>query len=105
MMYEYFDLDYEHTVFEWDEEKASSNFTKHGIRFETASKVFADKNKLIRYDEEHPWEERYDVLGKVGKILFVVCTFKRENVIHIISARRATEPEKARYEYGESYDE
>lgn len=101
-MYEYFDLDYENTVFEWDEEKAAANFTKHGIRFQTASKIFADQNKLIRMDEEHPWEERYDVLGKIGKILFVVCSFKKGNVIHIISAQRATEPEKARYEYGEN---
>ena len=98
-MYEYFDLDYE-----WDDEKAVSNFKKHGIRFETASKVFADDNKLIRYDEEHPREDRYDILGKVGKVLFVVCTFKKGNIVHIISARRATEPEKVRYEYGESYD-
>ncbi len=55
-MYEYFDLDYKNTIFEWDDEKAVSNFKKHGIRFETASKVFADDNKLIRYDEEHPKE-------------------------------------------------
>lgn len=104
-MYEYFDFDYEHAIFEWDDGKAAYNFSKHGIRFETASKVFADENKLIRSDEEHPWENRYDVLGKVGKILFVVCTIKQGNVVRIISARRATEPEKARYEYGESYDE
>ena len=90
-MYEYFDLDYKNTIFEWDDEKAVSNFKKHGIRFETASK-------------DHPKEDRYDILGKVGKVLFVVCTFKKGNIIHIISARRATEPEKVRYEYGESYD-
>lgn len=104
-MYEYFDFDYKNTVFEWDEEKAASNFVKHGIRFETASKVFADENKLIRYDEEHPWEDRYDVLGKIGKVLFVVCTFRKGNVVHIISARCATASEKARYEHGKSYDE
>ena len=104
-MYEYFDFDYKNTVFEWDEEKAASNFVKHGIRFETASKVFADENKLIRYDEEHPWEDRYDVLGKIGKVLFVVCTFRKGNVVYIISARCATASEKARYEHGESYDE
>ena len=103
-MYEYFDFDYNRAVFEWDEEKAASNFTKHGIRFETASKVFADENKMIRNDDEHPWEERYQILGKVGKILFVVCTFRRGNVVHIISARRATDPEKVRYEHGESYN-
>ena len=104
-MYEYFDFDYKNTVFEWDEEKAASNFVTHGIRSETVSKVFADENKLIRYDEEHPWEDRYDVLGKIGKVLFVVCTFRKGNVVHIISARCATASEKARYEHGESYDE
>lgn len=104
-MYEFFDFDYENATFEWDDEKAASNFSKHGIRFETASKVFADENKLIRYDEEHPEEERYDILGRIGKILFVVCTFKTENIVHIISARRATEPEKVRYKHGEDYDE
>ena len=104
-MYEYFDFDYKRAVFEWDDDKAATNFKKHGIRFETASKVFADENKLIRSDEEHPWENRYDILGKVGKVLFVVCTFKKGDVVRIISARLATELEKARYEYGESYDE
>lgn len=104
-MYEYFDFDYETAVFEWDREKADLNFQKHGIRFETASKIFADKNKLIRSDEEHPWEERYHVLGKIGRILFVVCAFKQENIVRIISARLATKFEKERYEYGENYDE
>ena len=67
-MYEFFDFDYAHTVFEWNEEKAASNFAKHGIRFETASKVFADKNKLIRFDEEHPLEERYNILPESVKL-------------------------------------
>ena len=104
-MYEYFNFDYENAVFVWDDEKAALNFSKHGIRFETATKVFADKNKLIRDDDEHTWEERYNVLGKVGNVLFVVCTIKEKNVVRIISARRATKFEKARYELGGSYDE
>lgn len=104
-MYGFFDFNYENAIFEWDDEKAASNFKKHGTRFETASKVFTDENKRIWYDEDHPWEERYDILGRTGKILFVVCTFKTENIVHIISARRATEPEKPRYEHGEDYDE
>ena len=61
-MYEFFDFDYKNAVFEWDDNKADINFKKHGIRFETAVKIFADDNKLIRYDEEHPQEERYNIL-------------------------------------------
>ena len=100
-MYEYFDFDLSKASFEWDEEKDRINFTKHGIHFRTAAKVFLDPNKLIREDEEHPEEQRYDVLGKVGKILFVVCAFREENTVRLISARLATTSEKARYEYGE----
>ena len=104
-MYEYFDFDYESAVFEWDDEKAAVNFTKHGVRFETAAKAFADKHKLIRLDEEHPEEERYDVLGSVGKVLFVVCAFYEDNVVRIISARKANKEEQRRYENGESYND
>ena len=104
-MYEYFDIDLDTAEFEWDEEKEASNFSKHDIRFNTAVKVFKDENKLIRYDEEHPREERYDVLGCVGSVLFVVCAFKKDNVIRIISARRASAEEKRRYYNGPSEDE
>ena len=100
-MFVCFDIDLANISFEWNEEKDRINFIKHGIHFRTAAKVFLDPNKLIREDEEHPEELRYDILGKVGKILFVVCAFRDQNVIRMISARLATAPEKARYEYGE----
>ena len=104
-MYEYFDFDLNNASFEWDEEKDRINFIKHGIHFRTAAKVFLDPNKLIRENEEHPEELRYDILGRVGKILFVVCAFREENTVRLISARLATPPEKARYEHGEDDDE
>ena len=87
--------------YEWDEEKDRINFAKHGIRFRTAARVFLDPNKLIREDAEHPEELRYDVLGKVSRVLFVVCTLRSENTVRLISARIATAREKARYEDGQ----
>jgi hypothetical protein len=60
---------------------------------------------MIREDEEHPEELRYDILGRVGKILFVVCAFRDRNVIRMISAGLATTSEKERYEHGEDDDE
>ncbi len=96
-MYEHFNIDLENVVFEWDEEKDHRNFIIHGIHFKTAAKVFLDPNAIIREDLEHPKEERYDVIGMVGKIIFVVCTFKKANTIRIISARCASKPEKERY--------
>ena len=103
-MYEYFDIDEESIVFEWDYDKDAANFRKHGIRFRTAAKVFYDPDKLIREDIEHPSELRFDVIGKIGRILFVVCTIREENIIRLISARIATAAEKERYENGETYD-
>ncbi len=95
------DIDLQNASFEWDEEKDRINFVKHGIHFKTAAKVFLDPNKLIREDEEHPEELRYDILGQVEKILFVVCALRNQDTIRMISARLATKDEKARYEYGE----
>ncbi len=104
--YHGFCFDYRNVIFEWDEEKEKTNFLKHGIRFKTAAKVFADKDKLIRYDAEHSTIDdiRFDVIGKVGKTMFVVCAFQDENVVRIISARLAGKPEKERYEYGCTYE-
>jgi uncharacterized DUF497 family protein len=104
-MYEYFDFDYENAMFDWDDVKEELNFRKHGIHFLTAAKVFLDPQKLIRADEEHTAEERYNILGKVGKILFVVCAFEENGIIRIISARKASEPEKERYNHGENFYE
>ncbi len=100
-MYRFFDIDLNKASFEWDEEKDRLNFQKHGIHFKTAVKVFLDPDKLIREDEEHLEELRFDILGRVGKVLFVVCAFREQNAVRMISARIASKPEKARYEHGE----
>ncbi|MBR2823072.1 MAG: BrnT family toxin [Clostridia bacterium] len=104
-MNEYFEVDVTKTSFDWDDEKERINFIKHSVHFKTAARVFFDPYKLIREDEEHQNELRYDVLGKVGKVLFVVCTFLEGDTIRLISARPATKAEKARYEHGEDQDE
>ena len=100
-MFRPFEIDMTGRIFDWDDQKNLLNFRKHGVYFSTAARVFRDPNKLIRKDEEHTQEVRYDVLGKVGKVFFVVCTFKKGNVIRLISARQATAYEKEIYKYGE----
>ena len=83
--------------FEWDEEKAAANFRKHGIRFETAVRVFEDPDIKDYYDDYHSRrEERYQVIGKVNQILFVVYTERRDR-IRLISARKATKTERRYY--------
>ena len=91
-------------VFEWDDEKNRLNKRKHNISFETAEKVFADKNRVEWLDEKHSTEEyRYITIGKVDEILFVIYT-EREERIRLISARRANKNERMKYYAGyESY--
>ena len=85
--------------FEWDENKNQRNIRKHGISFEDAIHVFDDSLRLELYDEEHSIEEeRWNVIGMVRKILFVVCT-ERGNATRIISAREANREEEEMY-YG-----
>lgn len=83
--------------FEWDEEKNIINQKKHKISFETAAYVFQDEYYIEMYDFEHSIDEdRYIAIGKVGDILFVVFTERKETV-RLISARTATEQERRLY--------
>ena len=87
--------------FEWDEKKNKSNQTKHKISFEEAQTVFYDERALVIDDPEHSQEEeRFIILGMSIKAnLLVVCHCCRssENVIRIISARKATRTESTHY--------
>ena len=87
--------------FAWDEAKAGENRHKHGVSFEEASTVFADENGRVKHDPDHSQEEdRFLLLGFSGKLrLLIVCHAYRENneVIRIISARKATPNERRQY--------
>jgi uncharacterized protein len=90
-----------HIIFEWDALKASSNKRKHGIHFEEARSAFYDENALVIHDPPHSDdEERFILLGlSVVADLLVVCHCyrKKESVIRIISARKATKKESIQY--------
>jgi len=54
-------------TFEWDEEKATENLTKHGVSFSEASTVFADPLSRTILDPLHSEAEaRFVVLGQSG---------------------------------------
>ena len=87
--------------FEWDKRKATTNQKKHGVSFEEARTVFLDEHALLIDDPDHSeTEERFILLGfsSVSRLL-VVCHCYRENddVIRIISARKATRKESKTY--------
>lgn len=84
--------------YDWDPNKAKSNYKKHGVRFADAVGVFEDEN-AITIQDEHKSEERFITIGRdfLSRVLVVVYTF-RDVVIRIISARKATVREKRTYE-------
>lgn len=87
--------------FEWDESKSSLNKKKHGISFEEAQTVFVDGNALLIHDPDHSDEEdRFILLGLSSNLrILVVCHCYRKNdeIIRIISARKATRLEQKQY--------
>lgn len=87
--------------FEWDPKKAKRNHAKHGVLFEEASTAFADEHALVIADPDHSEEEeRFILLGLSGQLRLVVvvhCFREPDDVIRIISARKATRPESRQY--------
>ena len=89
-------------VFEWDEHKANLNLRKHKVSFEEATTVFDDPYLMTFPDEEHSDnEQRFIDIGNSAKerVLVVIHT-EREEIIRIISGRKATMTERGVYETG-----
>lgn len=87
--------------FTWDEKKAGSNQKKHGVSFMEAQTVFDDCEALLIHDPDSPEDEdRFLLLGlSAAASMLVVCHCYRESdeLIRIISARKATRTEAATY--------
>ena len=86
--------------FEWDKEKANLNQTKHGVSFSEAVTVFEDFLAVIFDDESHSGQElRQIIIGHSQRNrLLLVCYTVREDVVRLISARKATAHERRDYE-------
>lgn len=85
--------------FEWDADKAQANYRKHGVSFETATKVFADPFAVETIDPLSAayGEERIRILGRADQWLLVVVYTEREDRVRLISARRAIKSEHDDY--------
>jgi uncharacterized DUF497 family protein len=91
-------------VIVWDERKNAANRKKHGISFETAQLVFEDPLHRTIQERVEEGEVRYQTLGQIGGIALVLNVAhtwsddEGEEIIRIISARRATKAERKNYE-------
>jgi uncharacterized protein len=86
---------------EWDPNKATSNFHKHGIRFADAESVLFDPNAVSIEDTTAETEQRFIAIGtdSLWRLLVVIYTH-RDKAIRLISARPATKTERRKYEEG-----
>ena len=90
--------------FTWDEAKATTNRAKHKISFDSAARVFLDPFALSEQDRIEEGEYRWRTIGSVDGVttLLVAHTTHDEEdgteSVRIISARRAKQSERRRYE-------
>lgn len=87
--------------FEWDEAKAEENLAKHGVSFVEATRVFEDERARLLADPDHSEaEDRFILLGlswSLRVLVVVHCYRSEDEVIRIISARKATRAEVQHY--------
>lgn len=88
--------------FEWDTNKNLINIKKHKVSFEEAKTVFFDDYAILFDDPEHSAEEdRFLIIGVTDASRLCIvshCYRGEDNIIRIISARKATKNEKNVYE-------
>ncbi len=90
--------------YEWDDNKNIINQKKHGVSFEEAIEVFDDALQISKLDHRFNYfEERWIIIGTTKKehILVVANLFfsdDGEEIIRIISARKANNSERKIYE-------
>ena len=87
--------------FEWEPRKAATNLRKHRVSFAEAKTVFLDEEALLLPDDDHSSDEdRFMILGISARLrILVVCHCYRqaEDLIRIISARKANRAERSQY--------
>jgi uncharacterized DUF497 family protein len=88
-------------TFEWNSRKASENKRKHGVSFDEAKSAFLDENaRLIPDTENSEDEDRFVLLGlsiQIRLLLVCHCYRANDNVIRIVSARKANKSERRQY--------
>ncbi|MFZ0770862.1 MAG: BrnT family toxin [Candidatus Sulfotelmatobacter sp.] len=84
--------------FEWDEEKNAANIKNHVIDFLDAALIFDNPTIEAIDDREDYGELRCVALGLSGEmVLHVIYTRRAENVVRIISARKANRHDAEKY--------
>lgn len=92
--------------FTWHAGKRQKNPIVHpGITFEMAQEVFDDPNQVVleNYFFQDEREQRLQIIGMTRQLLLLLVVYvehleREEEIIHIISARKASKYERKIYE-------
>ena len=81
----------------WDENKRLSNLAKHGLDFEDAHWVFTDEAFVTEDARREYGEPRFILYGPLFGRIVVVVFAMRDDVIRILSMRKANQREQRSY--------
>ena len=85
--------------FEWDEQKNAANIHKHGFDFTDAWEIFESPMLTAPDTREDYGEERWIGIGFLqGRIVVIVFAERSDNIIRVISLRKALKHERIRLE-------
>jgi uncharacterized protein len=83
--------------FDWDETKRKANLQKHGIDFVGIDWLFDDETVTVLDDRFDYGEQRFVTFGILEGRVIAVAHTETEEIIRIISARKATRNEEENY--------
>src|SRR5688572_20522862 len=85
--------------FEWDEQKNQMNIHKHGLDFADAWEIFALPMLVMLDNRQDYGEDRWIGIGLLkARVVVVVYIEQQEDIIRIISMRKALSHERTKYE-------
>jgi uncharacterized DUF497 family protein len=83
--------------FEWDEAKRRSNIKRHGIDFCDVERVLVGETVTLLDDRYNYGETRFLTLGLLMGSVVAISHTETDEIIRIISARRALKDEEITY--------
>ena len=84
---------------EWDPAKNAVNIEKHGIDFNDAHELFGGYRLIFLDARKDYGEKRFITVGLISdRLIVAVYTQRQEEIIRIISIRKANSREIERYE-------
>lgn len=84
-------------IFEYDPRKSNANQAKHGIDFDRAQELWEDRDRL-EIPARSTQEPRWQLIGRIGDVIWSAFFTYRDDATRIISVRRARHTEKELYE-------